>query len=193
MSKRAATDEEHGLMCKAMAMKVKYRIVHAGGATRKRVPIDMLGVHPKNRGGVYPQPETLKGLLVKLRKWGYNQEEADHQGVSVEEEPPSYLSAPPKEAKLESDRFDAWNKAHCAGHAMLKDIFPDNGHVLFGTLSHSHLLLVLRLWLTRAVMIDRSLIQSAVAGENRGDDSLLDRLLDTEGRLDLERCSRGSK
>ena len=72
-----------GLIKRAMAYRVKYRM--SGG--RKLISLSRLGVHRLNRGGVYPQPDTVRNLGVKLLKTGFNVEEANHEGVSVAEVP----------------------------------------------------------------------------------------------------------
>ena len=70
-----------GLIRRAMAWRVKYRVAS------RRIPIASLGVHPMNRGGVYPQPEVVKGLALEILRLGFNRAEADHEGVCVEEVP----------------------------------------------------------------------------------------------------------
>ena len=44
-----------GTVRKAMAWRVKYRIEGKPGQLKRRLPLGMLGVHPKNRGGIYPK------------------------------------------------------------------------------------------------------------------------------------------
>ena len=46
-----------------------------------------MSVHPQNRGGIYPQPDTVRNLGVEIMAPGFNQSEANHEGVSVEEMP----------------------------------------------------------------------------------------------------------
>ena len=46
----AVADHELGLVRQAMAYRVKYRV--AGG--KRQMYLSLLGVHPLNRGGVYP-------------------------------------------------------------------------------------------------------------------------------------------
>ena len=62
------TEVEVGLMRKAMAWKVKYRVEVEGGQTKRRLHVPFLGVHKNNRGGVYPQPDVVKALGVNLIK-----------------------------------------------------------------------------------------------------------------------------
>ena len=70
-----------GLVRKAMAFRVKYRV----SDKKRTVPLSRLGVHPQNRGGMYPQPDTVRNLGLKKLTKGFNQSEANHEGVSVEE------------------------------------------------------------------------------------------------------------
>ena len=44
-------------------------------------------MHRLNRGGVYPQPDTVRNLGLTLLKTGFNVSEANHEGVSVAEVP----------------------------------------------------------------------------------------------------------
>ena len=74
-----------GIVRQAMAWRVKYRVVTESGQIKRRLPLQLLGVHPKSRGGVYPQGDVVKTLGIRLAGLGYNQEEADHQGVVVQE------------------------------------------------------------------------------------------------------------
>ena len=69
-----------------MALRVKYRV---GGPRNPKtaLPLHLLGVHPFNRGGVYPQGETVMGLGWSIFKTGSNAEEANHEGVCVQEVP----------------------------------------------------------------------------------------------------------
>ena len=121
-------------MQKAMALRVKYRKSHRVGLKnvyKIRVPIWSLTVHLKNRGGVYPNGETCKSILTQ----GFLREEADHAGVCVENVPKN-LQNEQVEDILE------WNKETTAGVEELCTCF-DNREILYGKLSHSHLLLVL--------------------------------------------------
>ena len=72
-----------GLIRQAMAYRVKYRI--EGG--KRLMGLSLLGVHPQNRGGVYPSPETVRNLGLKLLKTGFSVDEANHEGACVQEVP----------------------------------------------------------------------------------------------------------
>ena len=50
----AVADLGTGEMTKAMALRVKYRLTTDLGAHKRKLPLTVLGVHPKNRDSVYP-------------------------------------------------------------------------------------------------------------------------------------------
>ena len=72
-----------GLVRKAMAFRVKCRV----STRKKKIPLARLVVYPQNRGGMYPQPDTVRNLGVPIMATGFSGSEADHEGVCVEEVP----------------------------------------------------------------------------------------------------------
>ena len=72
-----------GLIRKAMAFRVKFRL--EGG--KKMVPLGLLGVHPMNRRGLFPNGERVKSLGLDILKDGFSIDEAQREGVCVEEAP----------------------------------------------------------------------------------------------------------
>ena len=76
-----STAMDIGLVRQAMAFRVKYRVA------KKVISLFRLAVHPQNRGGMYPQPDTVRNLGLKIISKGFNQSEANHEGVCVEEIP----------------------------------------------------------------------------------------------------------
>ena len=64
-----------GLVRKVMAFRVKYRT----SSSKKRIALARLAVHPHNRGGIYPQPDTVRNLGVQIMTTGFNGSEADHE------------------------------------------------------------------------------------------------------------------
>ena len=77
-----------GLMADAMAYRVKYRKVNnAGKVVKPFLHIDSIGVHKKNRGGVYPGGLRCKSLCVTVLEAGFLKEEFNHACVVVEEYP----------------------------------------------------------------------------------------------------------
>ena len=147
---KAINDNDMGLIRKAMALRVKYRKHDSGKLDGDKwlryIAIQLLAVHPSNRGGVYPQGERLKGLNELFMRTGYVQEEADHAGVCVEEIPISARA----EVKEGYETFKSFNERRSRGNDLLEKCFLQSDDVLYGTLSHSHLLLILRAWLNGA-------------------------------------------
>ena len=159
-----------GTVRQAMAWRVKYRVVTESGQIKRRLPLQLLGVHPKNRGGVYPQGDVVKTLGIRLAGLGYNQEEADHQGVAVEQ--------PPKEHNPDSavaESYGEYNRLKCLGQPLLKSCFGVESNVAFGMLSHNHLLLLLLCW-----------ANSAKWELNEREQGILGKALNAEGRLDVD-------
>ena len=130
----ASDDELHGIMKKAMALRVKYRV----DARKKKLPLSILGVHPKNRAGVYPNAERVESLGISLLKDGFNVEEAYHEGVCVQDVP---ISERRSQDPAVAGYFQ-WNVANSTD-PKLKVCFEEHADTSYGTLSHSHLLLVL--------------------------------------------------
>ena len=64
-----------GLVRKAMAFRVKYRV----SLGKERMPLARLGVHPQTRGGLYPQPDIVRNLGLHIMATGFNGSEADHE------------------------------------------------------------------------------------------------------------------
>jgi hypothetical protein len=81
-----------GLVTQAMAWRVKYRVAHtqpSGRAANDRfpIPIRSLGVHPNNRGGVYPSGRRCQNVCQEVLKAGFVKEEVNHAAVVVQETP----------------------------------------------------------------------------------------------------------
>ena len=106
-------------------------------------------MHPQNRGGMYPQPDTVRNLGLKIITKGFNQSEANHEGVSVEEIPCSERAARSRSDGLPYEPYGDYNIRQC-DHKYLVECFSQLHDIMYGTLSHSHLLLVLLSWLNGA-------------------------------------------
>ena len=78
-----------GLVTQAMAWRVKYRVHPEITAANARfpIPIRSLGVHPNNRGGVYPSGLRCQSLCQEVLKAGFVKEEVNHAAVVVQECP----------------------------------------------------------------------------------------------------------
>ena len=141
MSTEDAVTVSVGLMRQAMAYRVKYR------TGKKRIPLNLLGVHTQNRGGVYPQPETVQNLALKLLDGGFSSEEAHHEGVCVQEVPLEHRG--PIFAWRAYESYKEFNLRN-AQSPILWSCFDEAGDIVYGTLSHSHLLMVLLCFQTGA-------------------------------------------
>ena len=130
-----------GNIIAAMAWRVKYRITDEDVV--QWVPIMSLGVHAKNRGGPYPAGLRCRALCESSVTAGFNKEELNHAGVVVQERPISAVAA-------DYVSMGAHNKAKSEGDELLQTCFTQGADVRYGTLSHSHMLLVIRAWMTKA-------------------------------------------
>ena len=92
-----------------MAYRVKYRV--AGG--KRQMYLSLLGVHPLNRAGVYPSPETVQNLGLKLLETGFSEDEANHEGVCVQEIPPEERRGDPRDSQKPYETYQTFNSSHC--------------------------------------------------------------------------------
>jgi hypothetical protein len=137
-----------GNVVMAMAWRVKYRVMDAHGSVLQRfIPIMSLGPHMMNRGGVYPSGIRCKSLNVEVLTKGFAKEECNHTGVCVEERPAEEVTGRPHDYVS----LRAFNKSKSYKDELLVTCFQTGwDDVRYGTLAHTHILLVLRAWLTRA-------------------------------------------
>ena len=106
-----------GLVRKAMAFRVKYRLDNK----KRLIALSRLGVHPQNRGGMYPQPDTVRNLGLKIITKGFNQSEANHEGVSVEEIPCSERAAHSRSDGSPYEPYGDYNIRQC-DHLLLEKL-----------------------------------------------------------------------
>ena len=104
-----------------------------------------MSVHPQNRGGMYPHPDTVRNLGLKILSKGFNQNEANHEGVCVEEIPYSERANHSRSDGLPYETYADYNIKQC-DHLFLEKCCSYLNDIMYGTLSHSHLLLVLLSW-----------------------------------------------
>ena len=78
-----ATTEPRGSVRRALRLRAKYRVQRE----KQTIPLDLLGVHPGNSAGMYPQDETATNLGFGLLLSGLLVDEANHEGVRVQEIP----------------------------------------------------------------------------------------------------------
>ena len=95
-----------------------------------------MGVHQANRGGQYPNADTVKNLLCKIIKTGFSENEANHEGVCVE-------SIPCHEPNAVAASYLKFNLLN-ATHAFYEKCFTPQDDVMYGLLSHNHLMLGLK-------------------------------------------------
>ena len=77
---------DEGVMVAAMTYRVKYRNTCPDGKPLKvAVRVDEMGVHRKNRGGVFPAGVRCKSLCMEVVEAGFMKEEVNHACVVVEQ------------------------------------------------------------------------------------------------------------
>ena len=91
---------------------------------------------------MYPQPDTVRNLGLKIITKGFNQSEANHEGVSVEEMPYGERAKHSCSDGSPYEPYADYNISKC-DHLYLVKCFSYLNDIMYGTLSHSHLLLVL--------------------------------------------------
>jgi hypothetical protein len=149
-SKDQETDIE-GVVTRAMAFRVKYRRKDKDALiVRPTIPIANLGVHPKNRGGVFPAGVRCRSLMKEVLEGGFAKEDVNHACIAVEEVPIADIRS--RGADFESGI--AFNTQKVAADELLSTCFeaPYND-VRYMLLAHNHMMINLRVWLTRAKVI----------------------------------------
>ena len=109
-----------------------------GQGVRQRVPVHMLVPHPDNRSGVFPSSTRVRELACQIIVLGFSQAEADFEGVCVRDYTAEQLKERPGYKSF------AQNVAEKA-KGCVKELYQHGyGDALFGTLSHTHLAVILR-------------------------------------------------
>ena len=140
---RHANVDNSGLMMAAMAFRVKYRKVR-----KINVRIGSMGVHKKNRGGVYPAGIRVKSLCVEVLGAGFVKEEVSHVCIAVEEAPVQEVIRSGGDGTGSASTYNAENSCK---DALLSTCFQaPYDDVRLTLLSHTHMMLVLRAFLTQA-------------------------------------------
>ena len=134
-----------GLIREAMAFRVKYRLKDEKGVPRKtrKLHLEQLCICKDNRGGQYPNPDTVIGLGIGIFTEGFSLDEANHQGVCVQEIPVQHQTSIWTSQPYLTMRD--WNISKCFG-TQLQGCFPSDADCTYGTLAHGHLLLTLLCW-----------------------------------------------
>ena len=109
-----------GLIRRAMAHRVKYRLTTADGSMKRRMPLSLIWVHPTNRGGVYCMEQTVQNLGLGLLVKGISAHEANHEGVYVQELPPEEQVRDPQDPTKLYVTYKEMNYAKCSGTQLLR-------------------------------------------------------------------------
>ena len=143
-----SADEQFSLAVNGMAWRVKYRKCDEGGKVlRVKFQIASLGVHRKNRGSLYPAGRRCKSLILDVGDVGFLKESLEHACVVVEEMPIDV-------ARSRGDKYESgatYNMRQSKKDEFLKTCFEMPHNDVRGLmLSHNHMMLVLRAFLTKA-------------------------------------------
>ena len=146
---KLSVDEQFSLAVNGMAWRVKYRKCDDGGKVIKiKFQVGSLGVHPKNRGSLYPTGRRCKCLIQDVGDVGFLKESLEHACVVVGEMP--FDAARSRGDKYESG--SAYNLRKSKKDEFLKSCFDVPYNDVRGLmLSHNHMVLVLRAFMTKAL------------------------------------------
>ena len=136
------------VMTAAAAVRAKYRKTTADGQTlRCKLRVANLGVHPKNRGGMYPAGVRCKALCEEVLDVGFLKEEIDQCVVVVEEMPPEPIQSRSHIHMSGS----AYNIDACSNDPLLVTCFDELNHdVRHLMLNHNHMVMCMRAFVTGA-------------------------------------------
>ena len=126
--------ETETLIKKAGVLRAKYKV----GTHASMMPLQCLGIHQHNRSGVFPQWQRTQSLMTNIFTGGFSKEVAWHMGVCVQEIPPEHQPAG-------YVTLHDWNKKCSLRHTELDGFLRDPDRVTHGTLSRSHLTVILKL------------------------------------------------
>ena len=163
-------------MQKAAALRDRFQT----NSLKVRIPVLMIAPRRDNRGGQYPQDERVRELAAQIVAAGFSQAEADHEGVCVQEYPAEQIVKKKKKDNPNFQTYDAFIRD--AAQGPLKQCFDRSGgtEVTYGTLSHSHLCLVLRAIVNGAKWpVPDGMVL------NDKEQARLDRVVDKAGNMDM--------
>ena len=136
---------ERGQIQEAMAFRVKFRVCQLNPL--RSIHVDSLGVHMMNRGmlEIYPNGSDVVSLCKEIVRNGFDASEANHNGIAVEEVPLQEHGAKDPVTGKTYRSIGDYNVEMSSNNSFLKTCFSLESarRVVAGTLSHSHLLLVL--------------------------------------------------
>ena len=128
-----------------MALRVKYRL--DAHRPKRRQPLHGMGIHMMNRGlrNIYPNGVDVRSLGLKLIT-KFDHAGANHNGVAVEEVPPSVQAQMGFADPITEEAYEGigqYNLDYCKGSEYLETCLDPllARSVVVGALAHSHLLL----------------------------------------------------
>ena len=114
-----------------------------------KVRVDNLGVHHNNRAGVYPAGIRCKELCSEVIANGFLKEEFSDKIVAVEEMPTHEVQADPSRGEVQTG--SQYNRAASSKDELLQTCFREPyDNVQYNLLSHNHMAIVLRAFITKA-------------------------------------------
>ena len=127
-------------------MTAQSKDIH-GKPVFQKFPIGQIGVHRKNRAGVYPAGLRCQSLCTKVVPNGWQKEEATRRLLAVEEPPVERIRDFPADY-VSSARYNA---DKCKRDKLLATCFDQPyDDVRASLLAHNHTILIVRAFLTRA-------------------------------------------
>ena len=87
--------------------------------------------------------ETVQNLGLGLLAQGISLDEANHEGVCVQELPVSERSCDPMDSSKPYVPYKEYNISKCSTNELLRTCFHIGSDTSYGTLSHNHLSLAL--------------------------------------------------
>ena len=165
-------DSNVALVRRAAALRAKYK----RHQYLMRIPVMQIGAHPDNRDGQGPSGSRCLELTGKILSVGFDDVEADANGVLVEEKPGS-------------NHICSANRRFADGDELLAPIV--DGQITYGTLSHSTLNQLMRNIWTKCPVAAGAAASGVSMSEGSSsavaEDDALARIVDKGGRLSLTR------
>ena len=138
----------------ASAFRAKYAVRDRDGNIMKiDVRVECAGVDKHNRAGVYPAGCAVKRLCHEVLKRGFLKEEVIHVCVAVQEPPAEELIRKPLKYEKLRDYVSSlsYNETMCKIDELIMTCSePPHNRVEYTFLSHNHMMLVMRAFLTKA-------------------------------------------
>ena len=130
-----------GLIVLGNEAREKYALRQADGSKQVlKLPLDCLAVHVENRSGLFPSPTRVQSLMCEILLKGFSLAEANHEGVCIQELPCNQWEHYQRLHKVPHKTYISYNVEKTASVAALKCAFGDQSTCIYGTVSHSTLL-----------------------------------------------------